>query len=72
MNMRIKSVACDQFAGLLDKELEFDDLFVISKNSDEEIQTVDFDPVVVNNVLNSITETVIAPLVEYLNPKFFT
>jgi len=42
------------------KELEFDDLFVISKNSDEEIQTVDFDPVVVNNVLNSITETIIA------------
>ena len=42
------------------KELEFNDLFIVSKNSNEEIQTVDFDPVVVNNVLNAITETVIA------------
>ena len=42
------------------KELEFSELFIVSKNSKEEIQTVDFDPVVVNNVLNSITETVIA------------
>lgn len=42
------------------KELEFNNLFIVSKNSDEEIQTVDFDPVVVNNVLNAITETVIA------------
>lgn len=41
------------------KELEFDELFIVNKNSKEEIQTVDFDPVVVNNVLNSITETVI-------------
>lgn len=42
------------------KELEFNNLFIISKNRNEEIQTVDFDPVVVNNVLNSITETVIS------------
>ena len=42
------------------KELEFNELFIVNKNSKEEIQTVDFDPVVVNNVLNSITETVIA------------
>ena len=41
------------------KELTFNDLFIVSKNSKEEIQTVDFDPVVVNNVLNAITETVI-------------
>lgn len=41
------------------KELEFDNLFVVTKNKNDEIQTVDFDPVVVNNVLNSITETVI-------------
>lgn len=41
------------------KELTFDDLFIVNKNSKEEIQTVDFDPIVVNNVLNSITETVI-------------
>lgn len=40
--------------------LEFNDLFIVSKNKNDEIQTVDFDPVVVNNVLNSITETVIA------------
>lgn len=42
------------------KELEFQDLFIIEKNSKEEIQSVDFDPVVVNNVLNSITETVLS------------
>lgn len=42
------------------KELEFNELFIVNKNSKEEIQMVDFDPVVVNNVLNSITETVIA------------
>lgn len=41
------------------KELEFNNLFIVSKNKDDEIQTVDFDPVVVNNVLNSITETII-------------
>lgn len=41
------------------KELEFNDLFIINKNKNDEIQTVDFDPVVVNNVLNAITETVI-------------
>ena len=40
------------------QELEFNELFIISKNSNEEIQTVDFDPVVVNNILNSITETI--------------
>lgn len=42
------------------QELEFNELFIISKNSNEEIQTVDFDPVVVNNVLNSITETILS------------
>lgn len=42
------------------KELEFNDLFIVTKNKDDEIQTIDFDPVVVNNVLNSITETVIS------------
>lgn len=41
------------------KELEFNNLFVITKNKNDEIQTVDFDPVIVNNVLNSITETVV-------------
>ncbi len=41
------------------KELEFNDLFITSKNSNDEIQSVDFDPVVVNNILNSVTETVI-------------
>lgn len=42
------------------QELEFNELFIISKNSNEEIQTVDFDPVVVNNILNSITETILS------------
>ncbi len=42
------------------KELEFNDLFIVTKNNNDEIQTVDFDPVVVNTVLNAITETVIA------------
>ncbi len=41
------------------KELEFDNLLEVTKNKNDEIQTVDFDPVIVNNVLNSITETVI-------------
>ena len=42
------------------QKLEFNELFIISKNSNEEIQTVDFDPVVVNNILNSITETILS------------
>lgn len=42
------------------RELEFNELFIVNKNSNEEIQTVDFDPVVVNNVLNSITETILS------------
>lgn len=41
------------------KELEFNNLFIVTRNKNDEIQTIDFDPVVVNNVLNSITETVI-------------
>lgn len=42
------------------KELEFNNLFIITKNKNDEIQSVDFDPVVVNTLLNSITETVIS------------
>ena len=42
------------------KDLEFNNLFIITKNKNDEIQSVDFDPVVVNNVLNAITETVIS------------
>lgn len=42
------------------KKLEFNNLFIVTRNKEDEIQTVDFDPVVVNNVLNSITETVIS------------
>ena len=41
------------------KELEFNNLFIVNKNNADEIQSVDFDPVVVNTVLNAITETVI-------------
>lgn len=41
------------------KELEFNNLFIVSKNSNDQIETVDFDPVVVNTVLNAITETVL-------------
>lgn len=41
------------------KNLKFNNLFIVGKNSNNEIQTVDFDPVVVNTVLNKITETVI-------------
>jgi len=41
------------------KELKFNDLFIVEKNKNDEIQTVDFDSIVVNNVLNTITETVI-------------
>lgn len=41
------------------KELEFENLFIVGKNSNNEIQTVDFDPIVVNTVLNAITETII-------------
>ena len=40
------------------QELEMDKLFVITKNKNDEIQSIDFDPVVVNTVLNSITDTV--------------
>jgi sporulation protein YunB len=41
-------------------DLEFNNLFIITKNKDDEIQSIDFDPVVVNTVLNAITETVIS------------
>jgi len=41
------------------KELDFNELFIVEKNKNDEIQTVDFDPVVVNTILNAITETVI-------------
>lgn len=40
--------------------LEFDNLFIITKNKNDEIQSVDFDPVVVNTILNAITETVLS------------
>ena len=42
------------------KELDFNELFIVSKNNKDEIQTIDFDPIVVNTVLNAITETVIS------------
>lgn len=42
------------------KELQFDNLLTVTKNKDDEIQSVDFDPIVVNNVLNAITETVLS------------
>ncbi|MBQ7136901.1 MAG: sporulation protein YunB [Bacilli bacterium] len=41
------------------KQLDFNNLFIVQRNKNDEIQTVDFDPVVVNTVLNAITETVI-------------
>ena len=48
-------------------ELNFNELFVTTKNQDDEIQTIDFDPVmvnktltkIVNNILNTITQTII-------------
>lgn len=42
------------------KEIASKDLFVVTKNKDDEIQTVDFDSAVVNEILNSITENVIS------------
>jgi len=42
------------------KELDFNNLFIITKNNNDEIQSVDFDPIVVNTILNTITETVIS------------
>lgn len=42
------------------KDLKFNDLFIVTKNNNDEIQTIDFDPVVVNTVLNAITETVLS------------
>lgn len=41
------------------KEMAAKDLFVVNKNRNDEIQTVDFDPVMINEILNSITENVI-------------
>lgn len=41
------------------KEMAAKDLFVVNKNKNDEIQTVDFDPVMINEILNSITENVI-------------
>lgn len=38
--------------------LNIDDLFVVSKNQNDEISTVDFNPLVVNNVLTQITEVI--------------
>lgn len=36
-------------------QLDIDDLFILNKNADEEIITVDFNPVIVNNVLREVT-----------------
>lgn len=41
------------------KKMAAKDLFVVNKNRNDEIQTVDFDPVMINEILNSITENVI-------------
>ncbi len=41
------------------KELEFNDLFVMTKNQNDEIKTIDFNPIVVNNILNAVTKNVI-------------
>lgn len=41
------------------KEMAAKDLFVIHKNKNDEIETIDFDPVMINEILNSITENVI-------------
>lgn len=38
--------------------LNMDELFIISKNSNNEINTIDFNPLVVNSVLTQITEVV--------------
>jgi sporulation protein YunB len=40
------------------EELNFDNLFLIDKNSAGEINTIDFNPVVVNKVLSTCTATV--------------
>lgn len=40
------------------EELDFDDLFLIDKNSSGEINTIDFNPVIVNKVLSTCTSTV--------------
>ena len=42
--------------------LNMDELFIISKNSNNEINTIDFNPLVVNKVLTKITEVVHASL----------
>lgn len=40
------------------EELNFDNLFIIDKNSSGEINTIDFNPTVVNKVLSTCTSTV--------------
>ena len=40
------------------ENLDVDELFIISKNNDGEINTIDFDPVIVNRVLSMITANV--------------
>lgn len=41
------------------KQMVSKDLFIITKNKDDEIQSVDFDPAMVNEILNAITANVI-------------
>lgn len=39
-------------------KIDFDELFVITRGNDNEIQTIDFDPLAVNNILSFITNSV--------------
>lgn len=40
------------------KSINFDDLFIISKDSNGEINTIDFNPIEVNHILAQTTETI--------------
>ena len=42
----------------IEKGINIDELFVVVKNNDGDIQTVDFNPIIVNKVLSSMTNTV--------------
>lgn len=39
-------------------KIDFNELFLVTKGSDDKIQTIDFDPLAVNNILSFITNSV--------------
>lgn len=53
-----KVIMVEAVSSQVTNQLNIDELFIISKNNNGEINTIDFDPVVVNKVLTHVTTSV--------------